>query len=98
MISDWSITSGGAIKKVQQLLVDEFDQNITIDEKIGESIAVIINSIADQDNLLTRNTEIRREYYINLAIKADGTHTKNYVFLEGWLNRVDDCLKVKIED
>ena len=98
MIYDWSITSGGAIKKVQQLLVDEFDQNIDVDGKMGERTAVIINSIADQDNLLTRITEIRREYYTNLAIKADGTHTKNYVFLKGWLNRVDDCLNVKIED
>ncbi|WP_081298556.1 putative peptidoglycan-binding domain-containing protein [Gilliamella apicola] len=58
----------------------------------------MITSISDQDRLLTRITVIRREYYTNLALKEDGTHTKNYVFLNGWLNRVDDCLKVKIED
>lgn len=53
---------------MQQLLVDEFDQNNTIDGKMGERTAVIINFISDQDRLLTRITEIRQEYYTNLAI------------------------------
>ena len=97
MIYDWSITSGGAIKKIQQLLVDEFKQNIIVNGKMDEKLALIINSISDENRLLTRITEIRRQYYTSLAIKKDGTHTKNYVFLKGWLNRVDDCLKVKIE-
>ncbi|WP_370519441.1 putative peptidoglycan-binding domain-containing protein [Gilliamella sp. Pas-s27] len=66
--------------------------------KMGEATANIINSISDQDKLLTRITEIRKAYYTKLAIKEDGTHTKNYVFLKGWLNRVDDCLKVEIKD
>ncbi|WP_238610631.1 glycoside hydrolase family 108 protein [Candidatus Schmidhempelia bombi] len=98
MIYDWSITSGGAIKKIQQLLVNEFNQDLNIDGKMGKATALIINSLSEQDKLLTRITEIRKEYYTNLAIKKDGTHTKNHVFLKGWLNRVDDCLTVEIEE
>lgn len=88
----------GSNKKIQQLLVNEFNQDLNIDGKMGKATALIINSLSEQDKLLTRITEIRKEYYTNLAIKKDGTHTKNHVFLKGWLNRVDDCLTVEIEE
>lgn len=35
MVYDWSITSGGAGKQVQKLLVNEFEQDISIDGSIG---------------------------------------------------------------
>jgi lysozyme family protein len=95
MIYDWTITSGGAAKEVQKLLVNEFDQKISIDGGIGKQTITAINAIENQDKLLKRIGEIRKEYYINLAIK-DGKHTKNYKFLDGWINRVEDCLTTKI--
>ncbi|OXA69655.1 hypothetical protein B0A58_15335 [Flavobacterium branchiophilum NBRC 15030 = ATCC 35035] len=95
MIYDWTITSGGAAKKVQELLIDEFDKKITADGGIGSKTIEAINSVEDQDKLLKRIGAIRKEYYTNLAIK-DGKHTKNYKFLDGWHNRVDDCLNIKL--
>ncbi len=95
MIYDWTITSGGAAKKVQELLIDEFDKKINADGGIGSKTIEAINSVEDQDKLLKRIGAIRKEYYTNLAIK-DGKHTKNYKFLDGWHNRVDDCLNIKL--
>ncbi len=63
---------------------------------MGEATAFIINSISDKNKLLTSITDIRKAYYTKLTIKEDGTHTKNY-FFKSWLNRVDDCLTVKIK-
>jgi lysozyme family protein len=95
MIYDWTITSGGAAKEVQKLLANEFDQKISIDGGIGNQTINAINAVKDQEKLLKRIGEIRKEYYTNLAIKG-GKHTKNYKFLDGWINRVDDCLNTKI--
>ena len=95
MIYDWTITSGGAAKKVQELLIDDFEQKITADGGIGSKTIEAINNVENQDKLLKRIGEIRKEYYTNLAIK-DGKHTKNYKFLTGWHNRVDDCLNLKL--
>ena len=63
-----------------------------------EKLALIINSIFDENILLTRIAEIRREYYPSLANKKNVTHTKNYVFFKGWLNRINNYLRDKIDE
>ena len=57
-----------------------------------EKLALIINSIFDENTLLKRIAEIRRMYYPSLANKKDVTQTKNYVFFKGWLNKINDYL------
>lgn len=91
MVYDWSITSGGAGKQIQKLLVNEFNQDITVDGAIGLQTIGALNNVQNQELLLKRITEIRKKYYTDLAIK-NGQRTKNYKFLQGWLNRVEDCL------
>jgi len=93
MVYDWTITSGGATKKIQQLLKNEFGQNITVDGSMGKQTIQALNNVKNQEKLLQRITEIRKQYYKNLAYK-NGQKTKLYKFLKGWLHRVDDCLKV----
>ncbi len=96
MIYDWTVTSGGgATKKVQELLINEFDQKITADGGIGPKTIEAINNVEDQNKLLKRIAEIRKEFYKDLAIK-NGIPTKNYKFLDGWHNRVNDCLNLKL--
>jgi lysozyme family protein len=94
MIYDWTITSGGAIKEVQKLLVNEFEKNVTIDGGIGNQTITAINDIQDQDKLLKKLSEIRKQYYTDLTITKGKKNTQE-VFLKGWLNRVDDCLNFK---
>ncbi|WP_281237910.1 glycosyl hydrolase 108 family protein [Flavobacterium praedii] len=94
MIYDWTITSGGAIKEVQKLLVNEFEQNITIDGGIGTNTINAINNVTDQDKLLKKISKIRKQYYTDLTF-TKGEKNSQDVFLGGWLNRVDDCLKFK---
>ncbi|EJL62015.1 glycosyl hydrolase 108 family protein [Flavobacterium sp. CF136] len=94
MIYDWTITSGGAIKQVQKLLVNEFDQKITVDGGIGNETITAINNIQEQDKLLKRISEIRKTYYTDLTY-TDGEKNEQDVFLKGWLARVDDCLNFK---
>ncbi|WP_312078749.1 putative peptidoglycan-binding domain-containing protein [Chryseobacterium sp.] len=96
MIYDWTITSGGAVREIQKLLKDEFQQNIEADGGIGSLTVNAINSVEDQSKLFNRISEIRKEYYTDLAYNSDGTPSKNFKFLKGWLNRVDDCLNYKL--
>lgn len=92
MVYDWSITSGGAGKQVQKLLVNEFEQDISIDGSIGPKTIEALNNVQDQDKLLNRIAEIRKQYYTDLAYDKKGKPTKNLKFLKGWHNRVDECL------
>lgn len=96
MIYDWIITSGGAAKEIQKLLVNTYNQKIIIDGGMGVKTIQALNSISDQDVLLKNITEIRKNYYISLAFDKKGNKTKNFKFLKGWLNRVDDCLRTEI--
>ena len=97
MVYDWSITSGGAGKQVQKLLVNEFGQTITIDGDIGSKTIEALNNVEDQDKLLNRISEIRKEYYTDLAYDSKGKPTKNFKFLKGWHNRVEECLNYTFE-
>lgn len=92
MVYDWSITSGGAGKQVQKLLKNEFEQVINDDGAIGPKTIEALNNVEDQDKLLNRIAEIRKQYYTDLAYDSKGKPTKNIKFLKGWHNRVDECL------
>lgn len=96
MVYDWSITSGGAGKAIQNLLRRQFAQQLTLDGIIGPQTIAALNAVADQQILLMAITKIRRDYYIALAIDRQGRRTSNYKFLKGWLNRVQHCLEVPI--
>ncbi|WP_429291411.1 putative peptidoglycan-binding domain-containing protein [Paraburkholderia sp. CI3] len=52
----------------------------------------VINKISDQDALLNEIAELRRQYYTDITVR----NPSQIVFLKGWLNRVDDCLNVRI--
>lgn len=95
MIYDWTITSGGAVKQVQKLLVNDFEQDIIIDGAMGSLTAKAINNVKDQNKLLYRIAEIRKQYYTDLTY-TNGQKNNQDVFLEGWHNRVDKCLKYKL--
>ncbi|WP_165851717.1 glycosyl hydrolase 108 family protein [Chryseobacterium pennipullorum] len=87
MVYDWSITSGGAIREVQKLLVNEFNQTLTIDGGMGKETANALNQPKDQEQLLTRISEIRKEYY-------DYGASQNWFsadYLKGLKRRVDQC-------
>jgi lysozyme family protein len=94
MIYDWTITSGGAIKQIQKLLVKDFNQKIVIDGGIGNETIVAINNVEEQDKLLKRISEVRKKYYTDLTY-TNGEKNDQDVFLKGWLDRVEDCLKFK---
>ncbi|MBF8458399.1 hypothetical protein IV494_14540 [Kaistella sp. G5-32] len=92
MIYDWSITSGGAIKEVQKLLRNEFAQNIIDDGGMGPLTAKAINSVEEQDKLLNRIAEVRREYYIKGA--KEGWFSEDYS--KDLDNRVTKCLNYEL--
>ena len=67
-------------------------------ENVGKVITNYYKFYFDENTLLTRIAKILREYYPSLANKKDVTHTENYVFFKGWLNRINDYLGVKIDE
>ncbi|SAK74121.1 glycoside hydrolase family 108 protein [Caballeronia ptereochthonis] len=93
MIYDWTITSGGAAKQIQNFLNDNHGAGIKVDGGMGESTVDALNKIDDQDTLLNEIADLRRQYYTNITVK----NQYQIVFLKGWLNRVDDCLNVRVE-
>jgi len=96
MIYDWTITSGGAAREVQRLLVNEFNSDISVDGNIGTDTINAINDVSDQNLLLNRVADIRKQYYTNLTYNRDGTRNKNIRFLNGWINRVNNCLNIEV--
>lgn len=48
----------------------------------------------DQENLLNDIAKIRKQYYTDLTY-TKGKRNNKIKFLDGWHNRVDDCLKYK---
>ncbi|TCM69254.1 putative peptidoglycan binding protein [Acinetobacter calcoaceticus] len=96
MVYDWTITSGGAAKEVQKLLINQYQQSIALDGAMGIKTIQALNAVADQQALLNAITKLRQLYYTALAFRANGEKSKNYKFLKGWLNRVNDCLTVAL--
>ena len=94
-IYDWTVTSGQAIKKIQQILVSDFSKKIEFDNKISDNFIFQINSIEDQNDLVGKIGISRKKYYTSLAFNSDGSPNKNYKFLNGWISRVDRCLDYK---
>jgi lysozyme family protein len=92
MVYDWSITSGGAIKEIQKLLVNEYSQTITIDGGMGKNTAQAINEASKKGDLLNRIAEIRREYYKKGA--DAGWFSDDYS--KGLDNRVTKCLNYEL--
>lgn len=91
MSYDWSITSGGAGKQIQKLLNSQYGQNLKVDGVIGPDTISAMNSIEDSGKLTNSIAEIRKQYYTNLTI----SDPKNLPNLNGWINRVNDCLDFK---
>ncbi|MFE8118109.1 type VI secretion system tip protein TssI/VgrG [Brenneria goodwinii] len=93
MSYDWTITSGGAGKQIQKLLNTEFGGNLSTDGVIGPKTIEAMNNVADSEFLTTRISEIRKDYYKLLVEKKP----INKKYIDGWLNRVDDCLSMEIK-
>ncbi|TDN69138.1 glycosyl hydrolase 108 family protein [Paraburkholderia sp. BL10I2N1] len=92
-IYDWTITSGQAIKKIQELLISDYSTPVATNNKMSKELVDQINSIGDQEGLAQKIGAARKRYYTSLAYDKDGHPSKNYRFLDGWLKRVDQCLR-----
>ena len=77
ILYDWTLTSGGAIKEVQQAL------GLQADGKVGPATIGAINKLAGSQ-AFAQIKEARRNYYTVLGQKP-----QNQSFLKGWLARVD---------
>lgn len=95
MIYDWTITSGRAITQIRKMLHNEYNINVVVNNTMDDDMIHCINAIEDQGQLLSRIAEIRKEYYRSLTI-TDGEPNSQVRFLNGWINRVNDCLRIDI--
>lgn len=95
MIYDWTITSGRAIKQIRKLLHGEYNEKLSINNNMDDDMINSINDIDNQEQLLNRIADIRKDYYRSLTV-TDGKPNAQVKFLKGWINRVDDCLKVEV--
>lgn len=94
MIYDWTITSGKAIREVQEVLSGEFGARIRADNHMGQATIDAINEVADQGQLISAIAAARKEYYRSLTYNSDGSRNANSKFLNGWIARVDRCLEI----
>lgn len=95
MVYDWTITSGRAVKQIRKMLHDEYNNRLIVNNIMDDEMIHCINAVEDQEQLLSRIAEIRKDYYRSLTI-TNGEPNAQIKFLNGWINRVDDCLKVDI--
>ncbi len=95
MVYDWTITSGRAVKQIRKMLHDEYNNRLIVNNIMDDDMIHCINAVEDQEQLLSRIAEIRKDYYRSLTI-TNGEPNAQIKFLNGWINRVDDCLKVDI--
>ncbi|MCX5545763.1 glycoside hydrolase family 19 protein [Paraburkholderia sp. CNPSo 3076] len=94
-VYDWTITSGKAVRKIQELLTSDYSVAIAHDNKMSKDFVEKINSIDDQEELAQRIGAARKQYYTSIAHDKNGNPNKNYKFLDGWTKRVDRCLNYK---
>ncbi|EPZ4828449.1 glycoside hydrolase family 108 protein [Klebsiella pneumoniae] len=95
MLYDWTITSGRAVTQVRKMLHNEYNINLVVSNTMEDDMIHCINAIEDQEQLLSRIAEVRKEYYRSLTI-TNGEPNTQVRFLTGWINRVNDCLRVNI--
>ncbi|HBR1690527.1 TPA: hypothetical protein L9M12_004446 [Klebsiella pneumoniae] len=95
MLYDWTITSGRAVTQVRKMLHNEYNINLVVSNTMDDDMIHCINAIEDQEQLLSRIAEVRKEYYRSLTI-TNGEPNTQVRFLTGWINRVNDCLRVNI--
>jgi lysozyme family protein len=84
MFYDFYVNSGGATKRVQQLLRDEFKAPIVVDGAFGPDTLRTMNS---QDPIALYNAikNARIQYYQNIVARDPSQK----VFLKGWLDRIN---------
>ncbi|WGS51549.1 lytic transglycosylase domain-containing protein [Paraburkholderia sp. D15] len=92
MVYDWTVTSGGAAKQIQMMLNQKYNSAVSEDGGMGPQTVNALVSVPDQDKLLSDITTLRKAYYNQLVVNDPS----QIVYLQGWLNRVDDCLTVSI--
>ncbi|XFP87464.1 glycosyl hydrolase 108 family protein [Klebsiella pneumoniae] len=95
MLYDWTITSGRAVTQVRKMLHNEYNINLVVSNTMDDDMIHCIDAIEDQEQLLSRIAEVRKEYYRSLTI-TNGEPNTQVRFLTGWINRVNDCLRVNI--
>lgn len=95
MVYDWTITSGRAVTQIRKMLHNEYNPNLVVSNTMDDDMIHCINAIEDQEQLLLRIAEIRKDYYRSLTI-TDGVPNTQVRFLNGWINRVNDCLRIDI--
>jgi hypothetical protein len=64
-IYDWTITSGKAIKKIKEVLIEKYKKEIEISNSMSSDFIDEINSIEDQDDLTINIGVARKKYYIS---------------------------------
>ncbi|HBX3881372.1 TPA: hypothetical protein MHZ99_29285, partial [Klebsiella pneumoniae subsp. pneumoniae] len=87
MLYDWTITSGRAVTQVRKMLHNEYNINLVVSNTMDDDMIHCINAIEDQEQLLSRIAEVRKEYYRSLTI-TNGEPNTQVRFLTGWINRV----------
>ncbi|EPK6857381.1 glycoside hydrolase family 108 protein, partial [Klebsiella pneumoniae] len=86
MLYDWTITSGRAVTQVRKMLHNEYNINLVVSNTMDDDMIHCINAIEDQEQLLSRIAEVRKEYYRSLTI-TNGEPNTQVRFLTGWINR-----------
>jgi lysozyme family protein len=90
-IFDFFIHSGGrAVRTVQGVLQDAFNQQIAVDGAFGPKTLAALNAVPDQGLLHDLIKQNRMTFLVNLA--RQGANAK---FLAGWVARVDSFPDLK---
>ena len=91
-ISDISKCFENFVSQTRGVLTRIYAAELRVDNNIGSATIAKINEVKDQ-KLLLHEIAMRRKKYYESLVEKDFTQE---VFLDGWLNRVDDCLQRKL--
>lgn len=95
MVHDWIITSDRAVEQIRKMLHSEYNTHLIVSNTMDDDMIHCMNAVEDQGKLLLRIAEIRKDYYRSLTI-TNGEPNTQVRFLDGWINRVNDCLRVDV--
>ncbi|EFC8585476.1 hypothetical protein CRK35_005186, partial [Escherichia coli] len=84
MVYDWTITSGRAVKQIRKMLHDEYNNRLIVNNIMDDDMIHCINAVENQEQLLSRIAEIRKDYYRSLTI-TNGEPNAQIKFLNGWI-------------